>query len=242
MIIIRKKLINGLFAPINQRFADYEGRARPVSPEKIRNIIEIDEAKCDGCGQCLGGCAEGALALVEGKARLISDNYCDGLGACLNQCPAGAMRIIERPAPAFTGPALARPAASPAPGLAAWPIQLRLAPPSAPAFDNEVLVLAADCSAFAGRSFRETFLGEGRPLLIACPKLDDFQASLKALTEILEAHPGISEIRLPLMSVPCCGGLGRLAAEAAKRAGRAGLCLRTWIVGLDGGIREENIR
>jgi Pyruvate/2-oxoacid:ferredoxin oxidoreductase delta subunit len=211
---------------------------RPVNPEKIRNIIEIDETKCDGCGQCLGGCAEGALALVEGKARLISDNYCDGLGACLSQCPAGALKITKRPAPAFTGPA-ERPAPA---GLAAWPIQLRLAPPSAPAVDNEVLVLAADCSAFAGRSFREIFLSEGRPLLIACPKLDDYQASLKALTEILEAHPGISEIRLPLMSVPCCGGLGRLAAEAAKGAGRDGLKLRIWIVGLDGGIREENIR
>jgi len=201
--------------------------------EKIRNIIEIDETKCDGCGECLGGCAEGALALVEGRVRLISDNYCDGLGACLSRCPAGAMKIIERPAPAFTGPA---------PGLAAWPIQLRLAWPSAEALDNEVLVLAADCSAFAGRSFREIFLGEGRPLLIACPKLDDFQESLRALTEILAAHPVISEIRLPLMSVPCCGGLGRLAATAAREAGRAGLRLRTWIVGLDGGIREEDIR
>jgi len=204
-----------------------------MTPEKIRNIIEIDETKCDGCGECLGGCAEGALALVEGKVRLISDNYCDGLGACLGRCPAGAMKIIERPAPAFTGPA---------PGLAAWPIQLRLALPSAAALNNEVLVLAADCSAFAGRAFREIFLGGGWPLLIACPKLDDYQESLKALTEILEAQPAISEIRLPLMSVPCCGGLGRLAAEAAREAGRAGLRLRTWIVGLDGGIREENIR
>jgi len=204
-----------------------------MTPEKIRNIIEIDETKCDGCGECLGGCAEGALALVEGKVRLISDNYCDGLGACLGRCPAGAMKIIERPAPAFTGPA---------PGLAAWPIQLRLALPSAAALDNEVLVLAADCSAFAGRAFREIFLGEGRPLLIACPKLDDYQESLRALIEILEAQPAISEIRLPLMSVPCCGGLGRLAAEAAALAGRTGIRLRTWIVGLDGDIREENIR
>jgi len=198
-----------------------------------RNILEIDESKCDGCGQCLGGCAEGALALVNGKARLISDNYCDGLGACLGQCPAGALTIIQRPAPAFTGPA---------PGLASWPIQLRLVSPTASAFGSEVLVLAADCSAFVGRSFRELFLGEGRPLLIACPKLDDFQDNLKALTEILKTNPGISEIRLPLMSVPCCGGLGRLAAESAREAGRAGLRLRIWIVSLDGDIREEIIR
>ena len=211
--------------------------------EKTRNIIEIDEDKCDGCGQCLGGCAEGALALVNGKARLVSDNYCDGLGACLGQCPNGALRIIQRQAPAFSGPA-PKPAeaAGREPGLAAWPIQLRLAPPAAPVFDNEVLVLAADCSAFAGRSFREIFLSEGRPLLIACPKLDDFQTSLEALTEIIKAHPGLSEIRLPLMSVPCCGGLGRLATEAARKAGRTGLKLRIWIVSLNGDINEETIR
>ena len=210
--------------------------------EGIRNIIEIDETKCDGCGQCLGGCAEGALALVEGKIRLVSDQYCDGLGACLGQCPTGALKIIQRPAPAFTGPAPADGLKKVVPALASWPIQLRLASPQAAAFDNEVLVLASDCSAFAGRSFRELFLSEGRPLLIACPKLDDFQASLKALTEILKAHPGLMEIRLPLMSVPCCGGLGRLAAESARLAGRNSFRLRIWIVSLDGEITEEVIR
>jgi len=198
-----------------------------------RDIIEIDESKCDGCGQCLGGCAEGALALINGKVRLVSDNYCDGLGACRDQCPTGALKIVQRPAPAFTGPA---------PSLTSWPIQLRLVSPTSPTFDNEVLVLAADCSAFVGRSFRELFLSEGRPLLIACPRLDDFQDNLKVLTQILENNPRLSEIRLPLMSVPCCGGLGRLAVEAAREATRTGLKLRTWIVSLDGDIREEVIR
>ena len=65
-----------------------------------RPIIEIDEAKCDGCGQCVLDCAEGALAVVDGKARLIRDSYCDGLGACLN-CPRGALRIVMREAEAF---------------------------------------------------------------------------------------------------------------------------------------------
>ena len=65
-----------------------------------RPIIEIDEEKCDGCGQCVLDCAEGALAVIDGKARLISDAYCDGLGACLN-CPRGALRIVTREAPAF---------------------------------------------------------------------------------------------------------------------------------------------
>ncbi len=67
----------------------------------VRKIIEIDEALCDGCGQCVTGCAEGALAIVDGKARVISDNLCDGLGACIGECPTGALQIVEREAEAF---------------------------------------------------------------------------------------------------------------------------------------------
>ncbi len=67
----------------------------------VRKIIEIDEELCDGCGQCITGCAEGALAIVDDKARVISDNLCDGLGACIGECPTGAMQIIEREAEEF---------------------------------------------------------------------------------------------------------------------------------------------
>ena len=65
-----------------------------------RPIIYIDEERCDGCGQCVLDCAEGALAVVDGKARLVSESYCDGLGACLN-CPRDALRLITREAPEF---------------------------------------------------------------------------------------------------------------------------------------------
>jgi Pyruvate/2-oxoacid:ferredoxin oxidoreductase delta subunit len=66
-----------------------------------RKIIEIDEQRCDGCGQCAIACAEGAISIIDGKARLVSDNYCDGLGACLGECPQGALRMIEREAEDF---------------------------------------------------------------------------------------------------------------------------------------------
>lgn len=66
-----------------------------------RKIIRIDERKCNGCGQCVPSCAEGALQIVNGKAKLVADVYCDGLGACLGECPQGAITIVERDAEAF---------------------------------------------------------------------------------------------------------------------------------------------
>ena len=67
----------------------------------IRKIIEIDENLCNGCGECIINCAEGALQIVDGKARMLAEKYCDGLGACLGHCPTGALRIIEREAEDF---------------------------------------------------------------------------------------------------------------------------------------------
>lgn len=66
-----------------------------------RKIIEINEELCNGCGQCVPGCAEGALEIIDGKARLVAERYCDGLGACLGECPTGALQIIEREADDF---------------------------------------------------------------------------------------------------------------------------------------------
>ncbi len=67
----------------------------------IRKIIEIDEDRCDGCGQCVLACAEGALKIVDGKAKVISEIFCDGLGACMGGCPKDALRIVERESSAF---------------------------------------------------------------------------------------------------------------------------------------------
>ena len=66
-----------------------------------RKIIEINEELCNGCGQCVTGCAEAALQIIDGKARLVAEKFCDGLGACLGECPTGALQIIEREADDF---------------------------------------------------------------------------------------------------------------------------------------------
>lgn len=66
--------------------------------KSVRNIVHIDETKCNGCGQCATACAEGAIAIIDGKARLVAEHYCDGLGACLGECPQGAITIEQRPA------------------------------------------------------------------------------------------------------------------------------------------------
>ena len=67
----------------------------------MRKIIEIDDELCDGCGQCVPSCAEGAIQVVDGKARLVAEKYCDGLGACMGECPKGALTIVEREAEDF---------------------------------------------------------------------------------------------------------------------------------------------
>jgi len=67
----------------------------------FRKIIEIDEDLCNGCGQCVTGCAEGALQIIDDKAKVVSETFCDGLGACIGECPTGALKIVEREAPPF---------------------------------------------------------------------------------------------------------------------------------------------
>ncbi|MCI8453718.1 MAG: 4Fe-4S binding protein [Lachnospiraceae bacterium] len=173
----------------------------------IRRIIKIDENKCNGCGECVKACHEGAIEMKEGKARLVCEDYCDGLGDCLPKCPCGAITFEEREAPAYDAEAVAASRSR----LGQWPCQLRLVPVNAPYFDGAKLLVAADCTAYAYAAIHRDYM-DGRVTLIGCPKLDPVDYSEK-LTEILK-HNNIENVTVLRMEVPCCKGL----ETAVKRA------------------------
>lgn len=253
-----------------------------------RKIVRIDETKCNGCGLCVPSCAEGAIQIIDGKARLVSDVYCDGLGACLGKCPEGAIAIIEREAAEFdeaaahrhaarlrqvahvgvTGPGACPGArvqefrldvvpshaagqsgpgeatagsAAASPGAASalthWPIQLHLLPPSAPFLQGADLLLAADCVAFALADFHERCL-RGRPVAIACPKLDQTQPYVEKLAAMF-TRASLRSLTVIHMEVPCCMGLVRIA-QAARRAAGVEVPLREIVVSTRGAVLRES--
>jgi NAD-dependent dihydropyrimidine dehydrogenase PreA subunit len=306
----------------------------------LRKIIQIDEDKCNGCGLCIPNCHEGALQIIDGKARLISDLFCDGLGACLGHCPEGAIEIIEREAEPYNETvvmetivkqgrntilahlehlrdhneheflkeavtyikihnidlspesdlkptkastlifpsmkdalnhvkpehesacgcgsaktidfrididkinAAAATAAtvktpdSPAPSeLRQWPVQLHLVNPMASYFQGADVVLAADCVAFAMGDFHNRLL-KNKSLAIACPKQDTNKDVYldKLSTMISEAK--INTLTVPIMEVPCCGGLIQMAKMAVQQSGR-NIPIKKIVVGIKGNILNE---
>ena len=210
----------------------------------IRRIITIDEERCNGCGLCAEACHEGAIGIVDGKAKLLREDYCDGLGDCLPACPMNAISFKEREAPAYDEAAvLAAKKAKEAPlpcgcpgtqcktmqreapkplvvtesQLRQWPVQIKLAPVNAPYFDNAHLLIAADCTAYAYGNFHNDFI-RNRVTLIGCPKLDagDYTEKLTAII----ANNHIKSVTIVRMEVPCCGGIEFAAKRAIQASGK----------------------
>ena len=180
----------------------------------IRQVIKIDEEKCNGCGLCVNACHEGAIGLVHGKAKLMRDDYCDGLGDCLPTCPTGAITFVEREAAAYDEAAVE---ANKRKKNRQWPIQIQLTPVNAPYFDGADLLIAADCTAFAYANFAKE-IQKGKITLIGCPKLDPVDYSEK-LTAILEQND-VKSVTIIRMEVPCCGGIQNAAVTAMKKSGK----------------------
>ncbi|MEI6061045.1 MAG: 4Fe-4S binding protein [Bacteroidota bacterium] len=307
----------------------------------LRKIIQIDEEKCNGCGLCIPNCHEGALQIIDGKARLISDLFCDGLGACLGHCPEGAIVIIEReaqaynetivmetickqgrntilahlehlrdhneneflkeaiayikkhnidlspeaetkinPASTLTFPTMKEAlnhvnpehesscgcgssktidfrvdmdkvntvaatagiavsdASAPAPSeLRQWPVQLHLVNPMASYFQGADVVLAADCVAFAMGDFHNRLL-KNKSLAIACPKLDSNKEVYIEKLSTMISDAKINTLTVPIMEVPCCGGLIQMAKMAVQQSGR-NIPIKKMVVGIKGEILNE---
>lgn len=188
----------------------------------IRRIIQIDEDKCNGCGACANACHEGAIGMVNGKAKLLRDDYCDGLGDCLPTCPTGAITFVEREAAAYDEEAVKENMKKKADTsliseLRQWPVQIKLVPTKAPYFDGAKLLIAADCTAYAYANFHHDFI-KGKITIVGCPKLDDIDYSEK-LTEIIQNND-IQSVTVVRMEVPCCGGLEHAAKTALQNSGK----------------------
>lgn len=201
-----------------------------------RKIVRIDEERCDGCGLCVPSCAEGAIRVIDGKARLVAEIYCDGLGACLGTCPRDAIAIEERVAEDFDPAAVERHLAGGS-CLSTWPVQLALVPPTAPFLAGADLLICADCVPFAVPDFHRRYL-KGRAVLVGCPKLDNPGAYQEKLREIIGAARPASVVVLR-MEVPCCGGIARAAIDAVSQAEHPNIPLEVQTVGIHGGVRRD---
>lgn len=207
----------------------------------LRRIIKIDEEKCNGCGACAKACHEGAIGMVDGKAKLMREDYCDGLGDCLPACPTNAITFEEREAAEYNEEAVKenqKKMRQGCPGsaskkierkeeneenphisskLSQWPVQIKLVPTNAPYFDGANLLIAADCTGYAYGNFHNDFM-KNKITIIGCPKLDDVDYT-KKLTEIIKNND-IKSVTIVRMEVPCCGGLENAAKEAIKMSGK----------------------
>lgn len=231
----------------------------------IRKIVSINEQLCNGCGLCASACHEGAIAMVNGKAKLIRDDYCDGLGDCLPACPTGAISIIEREAAAYDEQAVLAGQAAKAsteqsphgcPGSMARALHPQPAANVSTAVPQSQLsqwpvqlrLVAPNTSFFEDAHLLiaadctafayadfHNRFIRNRVTLVGCPKLDPVDYAEK-LTEILKSHH-IKSITLVRMEVPCCGGLENALKKALAACGK----LIPWqveIISIDGQIKE----
>ena len=214
----------------------------------IRRIITIDEEKCNGCGLCAEACHEGAIGIVDGKAKLLREDYCDGLGDCLPACPMNAISFEEREAPAYDEEAVRKAKMQKfgvklpcgCPGTQSKTLQRTTAKPAQPASQVEsqlmqwpvqIKLVPVNAPYYDGANLLiaadctayayGNFHQEfirNRVTLIGCPKLDEGDYAQK-LTAII-ANNNIKSVTIVRMEVPCCGGIENAAKRAIQASGK----------------------
>ena len=213
----------------------------------LRKIIEIDDELCDGCGNCIPSCAEGALEIVDGKARVVADFYCDGLGACLGECPTGALSIVERETDEFDEEAVEKhlakqkkeePRVMPMASGGCPSARLQTFAPRAAAPESDPcreanrpaafeesesalshLLVVADCVPVTYPDFHRGFL-KGKAVMMGCPKFDDAQHYIEKFSQICKVS-GIKSITAVVMEVPCCSALPMIIKKGMELSGVA---------------------
>jgi len=222
-----------------------------------RRIVKIDEERCNGCALCIPNCPEGALKIINGKAKLVSEVYCDGLGACVGTCPQEAITIEVREAEEFDEGLLkehlgergrteshidknleeqplteiCHPLSGVQSAFNQWPIQLMLVNPTAPFFQGADLLVVADCVPFTYANFHQDFL-KGKSIVIGCPKIDDVRFYERKLTELFR-QSNIKSVTVINMEVACCYGLHFIAQKALQGSGK-NIPLKQVIVSIKG--------
>ena len=221
------------------------GLCVPACAEGALQIINgkvrlASEKYCDGLGACLGECPYGAITIEERPAEgfdkeavkhhLAEKEHAPEELPC--GCSSATVTQFEHgETAAVPGEATFQPST-----LRHWPVQLTLVPPTAPFLQGADLVLAADCVPFAYAGFHQDFL-RNHSLLVACPKLDDFQAHLVKLTSILR-QSDVKSLTVVHMEVPCCSGLTHMAQQALKLSGKD-IPFREVTIGIKGNIEAE---
>lgn len=214
----------------------------------MKQTIIIDESKCDGCGICVTACDEGALDMIDGKAKLVREDFCDGLGHCIPACPRGAITFVDAEPRSQNAIPMVQDAGTQCScsgtltevepvnkadtELRQWPVKLKLLPETSPYFNNADLLLVADCSAFAYAKMHERFI-KGRTIVICCPKFDS--DIVERLANLISRND-LKSITLVRMSVPCCS-LDKTFEKALEISGKS-IPFKTFIVDKSGTVKE----
>jgi len=218
-----------------------------------KKVITINEELCVGCGNCVTSCHQGALQIIEGKARLVKEDFCDGLGVCIGHCPTDALQIVEKEIEVKTmtkcncpssmtidrkkeEPTKQNNSIGQKSELRQWPVQLHLVNPSASFFKDSEIVVLSTCSPVASAEVHSRFI-KGRSIVVACPKLDRTEDYVEKLKDIF-IESQTPRVMVVIMSVPCCKGLSSMVADAVRLSGRTDLELEEIVIDLEGRFLE----